>query len=123
VRRAADVRSTVPSPAIQGEREAENQGERVVGEIKSCKDSTLWRPVRFGRACPVQEVHAPPPDVVEAQVPDVHVPPHNPADTDRKSMVFDDDAPPGSPEYEHPHSPLLTRLPTSSESTDSESED
>jgi hypothetical protein len=51
-----------------------------------------------------------------AQVPGVHVPPPDPADFDRESMVFDDDAPPGSPEYGH-------SLSTSPESTDSEFED
>ena len=83
---------------------------------------------------PVQEVYAPPPNLVGVHVPEVHVPLHDPADSDSESMVFDDDAPPASPDYGysrspspptnpkygHSHSPSL---PTSPEwSTDSDSE-
>jgi hypothetical protein len=69
---------------------------------------------------PVQEVHAPPPNLVGVHVPVVHVPLHDPADSDRESMVFDDDAPPASPDYGYWRSPSP---PTSPEwSTDSDSE-
>ncbi|KAI0269623.1 hypothetical protein BGY98DRAFT_1013146 [Russula aff. rugulosa BPL654] len=90
-------------------------------------------PLRNLAEVPVPEVHTLPPnlaglaevpELAEPQVPGVHallavpgvhVPP-DPADFDRESMEFDDDAPPGSPEYGH--SP-----PTSPESTDSDFED
>jgi hypothetical protein len=54
---------------------------------------------------PVPEVHVPPPNLAEEPVQEVHAPPHDPVDSDQESMVFDDDAPPASPEYGHSRSP------------------
>jgi hypothetical protein len=64
---------------------------------------------------------APPPNVpplnpAEVHVQEVHVPPQGPADSDHESMDLDDDAPPGSPESGHSHSPA----PSPEGSTESE---
>jgi hypothetical protein len=43
----------------------------------------------------------PPPNPAGVHVPEVHVPPQNPADSDRESMELDSDGPPASPESGH----------------------
>jgi hypothetical protein len=66
------------------------------------------------------EVDAPPPNLAGAHVPEMHVPPYDPPNSDSasESMVFDDDAPPGSPQSGHSHSsspPISPEWPTVSE--------
>ena len=68
----------------------------------------------------VQEVHAPPPNLAGAHVPleEIHFPLYDPPESDSESMVFDDDAPPGSPQSEHSHSsspPISPNWSTESE--------
>jgi hypothetical protein len=80
----------------------------------------LWAGLRFydnawNPAAAILEEHVPPPNPAEVHVPEVHVPPPNlaevhvppqgPADSDHESMELNDDAPPGSPESAHSHSP------------------
>jgi hypothetical protein len=68
----------------------------------------------------VPEGHAPPPNLAGAHVPlaEVHFPLYEPPESDSESMVFDDDAPPGSPQSGHSHSssrPISPNWPTESE--------
>ena len=85
---------------------------------------------------PVPEEHAPQPNVAEEPVPEVHPPPpnqagehvpvpvlpDNPADFDRESVVFGDDAPPVSPEHGHSPSPSPPSSPLVESSTESYSD-
>jgi hypothetical protein len=55
---------------------------------------------------PAPPPYVPPPNPAEVHVPEVHVPPQGPVDSDHESMELNDDAPPPpSPESAHSHSP------------------